>query len=533
MRRLIPKSRTGTFVRFIVAGVLVIGFAATATAVAGLLQVRQITDYFNAEPAFSSAPAVKVPDPGSPQTILLVGSDHRAGTPFKDVNTDTMMLVRLNPSSSTINLLSVPRDLEVQIPEGGVPVTGKLNAAYFYGGPNLLIKILQQQVFPGVKVNHVVDVGFGGFEQMINAIGCVYTDVDHRYYNNTALTDYSSIDLQPGYQKLCGSDALSFVRFRHTDSDIVRNARQQDFIRWAKAQFSQDQVITERNTLLKIFGKNSTTDHNLHTTDGLINLFDLVAFSAGNTIKQIPFPAVLLPCAPVPPTASSTVQQTPCYVGAQSPQAEQATFRAFMRPTTGSPLPAAPAAHSSGAGGNGSYGGGGGNGSHRGGGRGGVPGLSADVSDGQAQTKALGPIGMPIYYPKTIVSGSQYCSSATSVCPLETASPGSYPRAYLLHDQQGVAHYAYRMTLEINPILGEYYGVQGTTWLNPPILNKPTQTETVNGKQLLLYANGGKVSLVAWRTAGAVYWVSNTLTDDIPNWQMVGIAASLTRGGGR
>jgi polyisoprenyl-teichoic acid--peptidoglycan teichoic acid transferase len=529
VRRLIPKSRTGTFVRFIVAGLLVIGFAATATAVAGLLQVRQVTDYLNVTPAFKTAPSVTVPDPGSPQTILLVGSDHRAGTPFKDVNTDTMMLVRLNPSSSTINLLSVPRDLKIQIPEGGALVTDKLNAAYLVGGPNLLIKILQQQVFPGLNVNHVVDVGFGGFEQMINAIGCVYTDVDHRYYNNTALTDYSSIDLKPGYQKLCGSDALSFVRFRHSDSDIVRNARQQDFIRWAKAQFSQDQIITQRDTLLKIFGKNATTDHNLHTTDGLINLFDLVAFSAGNTIKQIPFPAVLLPCAPVAPTASSAVQQTPCYVGAASSQAEQAAFRAFMRPTTGSPLPAAPAtpaAHSTGGGGSGSHGGGGG-------GRGGVPGLSTDVSDGKTQAKALGPIGIPIYYPKTIVSGSQYCSSATSVCPLETASPGSYPRAYLLHDQQGVAHYAYRMTLEINPILGQYYGVQGTTWLNPPILSKPTQTKTVNGKQLLLYANGGKLSLVAWRTADAVYWVSNTLTDDIKNQQLVGIAASLTRGGGK
>ena len=526
MRRLIPKSRTGTFVRFVAAGVLVIAFAATATAVAGLLQVRQITQYFNATPAFKAAPSrVTVPDPGSPQTILLVGSDHRAGTPFRDLNTDTMMLVRLNPNSSTINLLSVPRDLKVEIPQGGALVTGKLNAAYFFGGPNLLIKILQQQVFPGLKVNHVVDVGFGGFEQMINAIGCVYTDVDHRYYNNTAVTDYSSIDLQAGYQKLCGSDALSFVRFRHTDSDIVRNARQQDFIRWAKSQFSQDQIITERNTLLKIFGKNATTDHNLHTTDGLINLFDLVAFSAGNTIKQIPFPALLLPCAPVAPNASSAAQQTPCYVGATSTQAEQAAFRAFMRPTTGSPLPGGNAPAQPANAGKGSHGSGGGGGP--------VPGLTADVSDGQAQAKVLGPIGIPIYYPKLIASGSQYCSSQTSLCPVETTSPGSYPRAYLLHDQQGIAHYSYRMTLEINPILGEYYGVQGTTWLNPPILSKPAQTKTVNGKQLLLYADGGKLSLVAWRTADAVYWISNTLTANIPNRQLVAIAASLTRGGGR
>jgi anionic cell wall polymer biosynthesis LytR-Cps2A-Psr (LCP) family protein len=97
-------------------------------------------------------------------------------------------------------------------------------------------------VFPELQVNHIVDVNFAGFEDLVNAIGCVYTDVDHRYYNNTAgLTDYSSIDIQPGYQKLCGDQAitgaLAFVRFRHTDSDIVRNARQQDFIRWAKDQY--------------------------------------------------------------------------------------------------------------------------------------------------------------------------------------------------------------------------------------------------------------------------------------------------------
>ncbi len=512
--------------RFTIAGVLVIAFAASATAVAGLLQVRQITQDLDVTPAFKSSPVrVTIPNPGSPQTILLVGSDHRAGTPFRDLNTDTMMLVRLDPASSTINLLSVPRDLKVEVPEGGTLVTDKLNAAYYFGGPNLLIKILQQQVFPGIKVNHVVDVGFGGFEQMINAIGCVYTDVDHRYYNNTATTDYSSIDLQPGYQKLCGPGALSFVRFRHTDSDIVRNARQQDFIRWAKSQFSQDQIINERDTLLKIFGKNATTDHNLHTTDGLINMFDLVAFSAGSTIKQIPFPAQLLPCAPAVANASGDIEQTPCYVAATSQQAEDSAFNAFMTPTKGSPLPTAGPtgpAHAAG-GGKGSHGGGGGP----------VPGVTADPSDGQAQAKTLGAIGIPIYYPKQIVSGSQYCSSQTSLCPVQIASPGSYPRAYLLHDQQGIAHYSYRMTLEINPILGEYYGVQGTTWRNPPILNKPTATKFVNGKELLLYADGGKLSLVAWRTPSAVYWVSNTLTENIPNRQLVAIAASLTRGGGK
>ena len=86
---------------------------------------------------------------------------------------------------------------------------------------------------------------------MIDAIGCVYADVDHRYYNNTVLTDYSSIDIQPGYQKLCGDDqsvsgALAFVRFRHTDSDVVRNARQQDFLRWAKEGYSAGKLLATR-----------------------------------------------------------------------------------------------------------------------------------------------------------------------------------------------------------------------------------------------------------------------------------------------
>jgi polyisoprenyl-teichoic acid--peptidoglycan teichoic acid transferase len=516
--RLIPSTRGGMLWRSLVAAVLVIGFAAATTAVAGLLQVRQITHFLDQSAPFKSTSSeVTVPDPGGSQTILLVGSDHRAGTPFRDVNTDTMMLVRLDSASKTINLLSIPRDLKVHIPQGGAVVTDKLNAAYFYGGPGLLIKILQQQVFPGLKVNHVIDVGFGGFERMINAIGCVYADVDHRYYNNTAVTDYSSIDIQPGYQKLCGPDALSFVRFRHTDSDIVRNARQQDFIRWAKAQFSQSQIVSEEGTLLKIFGKNATTDHNLHTTDGIINLFELVAFSSIHSIKQIPFPAFELPCSSGAVTRTgAAVGGVPCYVSAKS-SAEQNAFHQFMSVTHVAPAGQASAPPKVG-------------GKPGGGGFGNVPGLSPDVRDGKAQAKALGALGIPIYFPRLVRSGSNYCASGTSACPLEYGSgPASYPRAYLLHDRHGIAHYAYRMTLVMNPSLGQYYGVEGTTWQNPPILNSPSATMFVNGKQLLLYANGSKLSLVAWRTPQGVYWVSNTLTDDITNRQLVAIAASLMK----
>ena len=161
---------------------IVIGATAATTAVAGLLQFKQLAADISLTPALPHA-NVTLPNPGQPQTILIIGSDHRAGEPFKSANTDTMLLVRLNASSQTINVLSIPRDLEVDIPGVGTP---RSTSAYSVGGPNLLIKMLRQQVFPGLQVNHIVDINFGGFEDLVNAIGCVYTDVDHRYYNNSA-----------------------------------------------------------------------------------------------------------------------------------------------------------------------------------------------------------------------------------------------------------------------------------------------------------------------------------------------------------
>jgi LCP family protein required for cell wall assembly len=507
---LIPKTRGGALPRFAAGAVIVIAFTATTTAVAGLLQFKQAATYLSAQPPVKTN-QITVPDPGNPQTLLLIGSDHRAGEPFTASNTDTMLLVRLDPNSTTINMLSLPRDLRVEIPGFG---TAKLNAAYSLGGPDLLLRTIKENVFPDLHVNHIIDINFGGFAKLVNAIGCVYTDVDHRYYNNTALTDYSSIDLQPGYQKLCGSDALSFVRFRHTDTDIVRNARQQDFLRWAKDQYSTDQIISNRDALLKIFGQNTQTDRDLHTVDGLINLFNLVAFSAGHTIKQIPFPAILLPCAPVAPGAASALQQTPCYVTAD-PLQELVAYDELMNPTTNPPPQPPPAS----------------GGPHPGAHPATVTNLTADPADGKEQAAALHNAGMPVYYPRVIASGSSYCSSLIGNCYVEIPSPGSYPRAYVLHDREGSPHPAYRMTLVVNPLLGEYYGVQGTTWLNPPLLGTPTEKKNAGGKQLLVYANGGRVSLVAWRTPQGVYWISNTLTDSLSNQQMVSIAASLTRAG--
>jgi polyisoprenyl-teichoic acid--peptidoglycan teichoic acid transferase len=498
---LVPRSRAGALSRFALGAAIVIVFTAATTAVAGLLQFRQFAKDLSGTPSINRA-LVSIPNPGNAQTILVIGSDHRAKDPQNEAHTDTMMLVRMDPDSSTVNVISIPRDLKVDIPEHGSTVTDKLNAAYSVGGANLLIRILREQVFPDLHVNHIVDVNFGGFAALVDAIGCVYTDVDHRYFNDTAVTNYSSINLQAGYQKLCGSDALAFVRFRHTDNDIVRNARQQDFVRWAKDQYGPASLVANRDKLLRIFGQHTQTDPDLHSVDGLINLFNLVAFSAGHTIKQVPFPAILLPCTAAPQGARGAAQ-TPCYVGAES-GAERRAFDAFMTPTQPVAGNNAPR-----------------RGAERGGGGGvNAPDTTADVADGKAQAAALRGAGLPVYFPRLLAVGSQY----------QGPTPPEYPRTYEIHDQSGRGYPSYRMVVTLNPNLGQYYGVQGTTWQNAPILDNPNETRTVGGKRVVLYYTGHKLATVAWRTSQGVYWISNTLTADLSNAQMLAIASSLTQG---
>jgi LCP family protein required for cell wall assembly len=504
---LIPKSRAGSVWRFVLAAVIVVLASAATTAVAGLLQFKQIAKYISKTPAIKHARVI-IPDPGNPQTILILGSDHRAGAPQSQANTDTIMLVRLDASSSTINVMSVPRDLQVEIPlaNGGIE-TAKINAAYSLGGPNLVVKTLQEDVFPELQVNHIVDINFSGFVDLVNAIGCVYTQVDHFYYNNTAYTDYSSIDILPGYQKLCGTAALSYVRFRHTDNDLVREARQQDFIRDAKDQYGQSNLIANRDKLLKIFGAHTQTDPDLHTIDGLINLFDLVAFSDGHAIKQIPFPTSNI----------DYVVGKQDYVLAANFNVEESAFNDLMAPTvssssstttttTTSSTPAAPASPP-------------------------TAGLIPDLSDGKAQGAALGDAGMPVYAPKLIAAGSQYCSATLVNCTTgsQISEVGAYPRAYVIDTPQHQAEAAYQMTLVLNPILGQYYDVQGTTWKAAPALVDPTEVRVVGARKLDLYFEGAKLDQVAWRTPQAVYWITNTLTDNLDKQEMIGIAASLAR----
>ena len=158
---------------------------------AGLLEVKDLVTVIKEESQGHVIPGLKgalddVPA-GKPQTILVLGSDRR----FVDIKqdnparSDTMMLVRLDPSKEATAVMYIPRDLKVpiQVPGGGIDTT-KINAAYSYGGPALAVKTVRNLLH--IPINHVVNVNFGGFQRAVNRLGCVYVDVDRRYYHSNA-----------------------------------------------------------------------------------------------------------------------------------------------------------------------------------------------------------------------------------------------------------------------------------------------------------------------------------------------------------
>jgi LCP family protein required for cell wall assembly len=189
-----------------------------------------------------AAKRLSVPLPNQAATALVIGYDKRLGVEREfEARSDTIMLLRADPSDGgeSISMLSFPRDLwvEVRCP-GRSYVMGPINQAYLDCQEQGVVETVKG--LTGLEINYLVTVNFRGFKLMVEKLGGVWVDVDRRYFNDNSgfEADYATIDLKPGYQKLKGQDALDFVRYRHTDSDIHRNARQQAFVQAVKHRLS-------------------------------------------------------------------------------------------------------------------------------------------------------------------------------------------------------------------------------------------------------------------------------------------------------
>jgi hypothetical protein len=121
---------------------------------------------------------------------------------------------------------------------------------------------------------------------------------------------------------------------------------------------------------------------------------------------------------------------------------------------------------------------------------------------------------LPFYFPEYRTVGSRYANET--------------PRVYSLRDEQGKLQRAYRIVIDTGAP-GEYYGVQGMTWRNPPGFESPDRIRVEKGRKLMVFYDGTKIRQIAWRTPRALYYVTNTLDRKISNTKLIAIASSLTR----
>ena len=276
-------------------------------------------------------------------TMLIVGSDSRAALTGPDnqqfggaanvggQRSDTILVARVVPATKQIMLMSIPRDLWVNIPGQGMQ---RINTA-FGSGPDLLVKTIETDL--GIPINHYVEVNFDSFREISNAVGGIKV-----YFPTPAKDDYSLLSIPtPGCYSLKGDQALAFVRARHYEyyqngswhfealSDLARVQRQQVFVKRllkkAETEYTNPIAI---NDIIAGLVKNLTVDSTFSTS----LMLDLARdFSS---INAAAIPSLTMPNYPFVTAGGADV------LGLQQPQASQtiAAFNAF-----GAPKPKAPA----------------------------------------------------------------------------------------------------------------------------------------------------------------------------------------------
>lgn len=502
-----PKRRLGW--RFVAAAFVIVSSMAAATAVSFLLFLSDIAEGLNDDGQLAAARAqLDTVDGGAPQTILVLGSDKRSGTPGDPGRSDTAMLLRVDPDKNFLALMSLPRDLEVPIPGYG---TDKLNAAYSYGeqakpgdGPVLAIRTIKDYL--GIPINHVVNVDFEGFYEAVNAIDCVYIDSDRHYFNsNEGLFGdqlYAEIDVEAGYQKLCGYKALQYVRYRHEDSDLVRGTRQQEFVREARARIPPRELLPlfgTGNELIDIFTKNTSSDINDAGT--IVAMMKTFLSVREAPVRQVSI-GEITESGGVDATDEQIKSSVNQFLGNDLDEApaEEPTDPDTKpsesngdekKPTEPKPEPDA--------------------------------GLIDSAAAGQqiaAGFKVLDKrdADLPIFYPTKIVGTPDAAISAEDSRAAPLAPPEDEKEVYEM--------YKFVMT-HVDPNVGTtYYGISGTNWLEPPILKNESEIRTIDGRDYLLYFEQDELRMVAWQTSKGSYWVTNTLSRALTEDQMLGVATS-------
>jgi LCP family protein required for cell wall assembly len=492
------------WLRFLSGSVLIVASIAASVAVVGLLFVEDIAAKLQPIPGISEQLAAIEPD--DPQTILIIGSDRRAGDdPDAGARSDTTMLLRVDADKDVLSLFSLPRDLKVDVPGVG---PAKLNEAYAAGGEKKTLKTVKR--FTGLEINHVVEINFTGFADAVDAIECVYVDIDREYFNvndGTAANDYAEIDINAGYQRLCGLKALQYVRYRHFDTDLVRAARQQDFLREARQKVEPRELLGAvagigiGTELIDIFTEYTRSD--IDSAADVLGILKSFAAVREVPVNEVHFEGDI--GGPDDPFVTSTDNQV------------QQAIDEFLN-------------------GVGSTGQRGGEKSNKKKGKGkkkdkkkgGGDGADVVATDALADDKFptladrfkadadknARRLGIPVFYPTAVVPGSTF---------------GTDSRTYEYENEDNKKESAYKTVIALTTptTLTEYYGLMGTTWEDPPILRNPSEVRKIDGREYLLFYDGGRLRLVGWKEKGNSYWLNNTLLQSIGEAEMLAMATSI------
>jgi polyisoprenyl-teichoic acid--peptidoglycan teichoic acid transferase len=233
----------------------VMGVAAYGTFLLAVFAIAVAAGWIRSNPftaeILKQAVAPKEPEKvfqGDYLTLLILGCDQDLTYRGKQVirkyaRSDMMMVVKLDFKTNQITGISIPRDMEVQLPGYS---RQKINAYHAIGrNPEQqadLARRAAEHLLPGVRIQRVVTLDFDAFQELVDLVGGVPVDVERRM----KYTDRAAklvIDLQPGPQLLDGYNAMGFVRYRHADSDFHRQERQKQFMAALKGRVLESDPV--------------------------------------------------------------------------------------------------------------------------------------------------------------------------------------------------------------------------------------------------------------------------------------------------
>lgn len=233
--------------------------------------------------------------------VLVLGIDSR-GTAGDTQNTDTMIVLSLDPLNRTAAMLSVPRDTLVSIPGHG---QDKINAAYAYGGPDLAEKTVEALL--GIRINSYALIDFGAFTQIVDAVGGVLVDVKRPIRDEAYPTSNYGVErlnIQPGPQLMTGEIALKYARSRHDSNDFSRAKRQQDVISAIRSRLASEGMLARLPSIVGDVG--SAVETNFDPA----NILPLAGLGGGISSSDIKS-EVLLPCGAGLPHCELTELNSP------------------------------------------------------------------------------------------------------------------------------------------------------------------------------------------------------------------------------